>query len=115
MREFDLIAVDVGNTRVKIGGFHQKKLQEVRYWIPGEPLPNFYGTVGRIVSVSWNEKELMEEITQLCNTWQIISPNDSFQFPSNYRLPEMGMDRKMMIHAAQSISNFKSILLVSLG
>ncbi len=115
MREFDLIAVDVGNTRVKIGGFCQKNLQEVTYWNPGEPLPNFYGAVGHIVSVSWNEEELMEEIARMCNAWLIIRPNDPFHFPSNYQLLELGMDRKMMVHAAQSISNFKSILLVSLG
>ncbi len=115
MTEFDLIAVDVGNTRVKIGGFRHKTLQEVKVWKPGEPLPDFHGTVGHIVSVSWKEEELMEEIARLCNAWRIIQASDPFHFPSNYRLAEMGMDRKMMIHAAQSLSDFKSILIVSMG
>jgi len=113
--QFDLIAVDAGNTRVKIGGFRNQQLQEVAYWTPGEPLPNFYGDIGHIVSVSWKEEELMEQLARLANGWRMIEPHDPFLFPSDYALKEMGMDRKMMIHAAQSTSDFQSILVVSLG
>lgn len=115
MTKFDLLAVDAGNTRVKIGCFNKRQLQEIFYWNPGEPLPAIRGDVGHLISVSWKEEDLMEEIARMANAWRIIETFDVFPFPSKYLKEEMGMDRKMLIYAAQSISSFNSLLLVSLG
>lgn len=115
MTKFDLLAVDAGNTRIKIGCFKNKELKDVIYWSPDEPLPPISGTIGHIISVSIKEEELMEKIARLAHGWRIIETFDPFHFPSDYRLEELGMDRKMILHAAQAISEFKSLLLVSMG
>lgn len=111
----DFIAVDAGNTRIKIGCFQSGLLKSVFYWNINEVLPDVFAPVAVLASVAALENEILQQLKPLASNWMVFNEKTLLPYPSEYLWSQMGSDRKLSIFAAMKTFPNQSFLLVSLG
>lgn len=111
----DFIAVDAGNTRIKIGCYQSGALKSVFYWNLNEPLPSIFAPKAAIGSVADHEMDVLQQLKPLANQWMIFNENTLLPFQSVYAWNQLGNDRKLAIFSAKNSFPNQSFLLASLG
>lgn len=112
------LAIDVGNTKTKIGLFKEDHLESIKTFDSLSELNQFLDSkeikFAVISSVNFQYEEILSQLSNLHNP-VLLSNETRLPFKNQYKSKTIGLDRLAAVAGAQTLYPNKHLLVVDLG